>query len=66
MRMVITLRNGIQIKADVQQFSTGSSAIGGALQNLKWKTTEEPETIINWVELCEIVAVHGEDCMDGG
>jgi hypothetical protein len=60
MKMVVTLRNGVQIAADVEEFSTGRSPIGGVLKSLKWITTEEPQTVLNWLDMGEVVAVHAE------
>ena len=56
--MVVTLRSGVQIKMDVDEFSTGHSPIGGDLRSLKWSGTSDTE--LNWLDLSEVVAVHGE------
>ena len=34
MKMVVTLKNGVQIKADVEDFSTGVGSLNGDLRNL--------------------------------
>ena len=60
MQMVITLRNGVQLRMEVESFSTGSSPIGGDLRRLEWKG-RTGSTDINWLDMREVVAVHGED-----
>jgi hypothetical protein len=58
--MVITLKSGVQIRADVESFSTGAAAVSGELRNLKWAATDHPAVKITWVDVGEIAAVHGE------
>jgi hypothetical protein len=60
MKMVVTLKSGVQIKADVETFTTGTAQLSGELRNLKWTTTEQPGVKINWLNLEEIAAVHAE------
>ena len=60
MKMVVTLRNGVQIKADVKEYTTERSPVLGELRGLKWTTTEQPDVVISWVSFDEIVAIHGE------
>jgi hypothetical protein len=60
MKMVVTLRSGVQIKADVESYSTGSSPIAGDLRQLKWTTAENPSVTIEWLAMSEVVAVHTE------
>jgi len=60
MKMVITLKSGVQIKADVEDFTTGASPIFGELRNLKWTTTEQPEVTISWLDISEVASVHAE------
>ena len=65
MKMVVTLKSGVQIKADVEDFTTGASPVFGELRNLKWTTTERPEVRINWLDMGEVAAVHAEIDWDG-
>jgi hypothetical protein len=60
MKMIVTLKNGAQIGADVDEFSTGRSPIGGDLRSLKWTAAEKAQIVLNWVDLSEVVAVHAE------
>ena len=59
MKMVITLKSGVQIKADVEEFTTGASPVFGELRNLKWTATEQPEVRITWGRLLGVVLVIG-------
>jgi hypothetical protein len=59
MKMVITLRNGVQIKMNVEAFSVGRSPIGAELRTLTW-TLSDASTELSWVDLREVVAVHAE------
>ena len=66
MKMVVTLKSGIQIKADVEEFTTGRSPVFGELRELKWTSTERPEVRISWLAIGEVAAVHAErDWGDG-
>jgi hypothetical protein len=65
MKMVITLKSGVQIKADVEDFTTGTSPVFGELRNLKWTTTEQPGVVVSWLDISEVAAVHGEFSYDG-
>lgn len=60
MKMVITLKSGVQIKADVETFTTGTAQLSGELCNLKWTSTDRPHVKINWMDANEIAAVHAE------
>jgi hypothetical protein len=64
MKMVITLKSGVQIKADVEGLTTGVSPVFGELRNLKWTTTEQPEVRISWLDIGEVAAVHAEYSYD--
>ena len=58
--MVITLKSGVQIKSDVEEYTTQKSPIFGELRGLKWTTTEQPGAVISWVNPTEIAAIHAE------
>ncbi len=60
MKMVITLKSGVQIKADVEDFTTGTSAVLGELRELKWTAAGRPEVQVNWLDIGEVAAVHAE------
>jgi len=60
MKMVVTLKSGVQIKADVAEYTTQKSPIFGELRGLKWTTTEQPRVVISWVNSSEIAAIHAE------
>lgn len=65
MKMVITLKSGVQIKADVEEFTTGRSPVFGELRELKWTSTERPDVRISWLAISEVAAVHAECDWDG-
>ena len=65
MKMVVTLKSGVQIKADVEDFTTGTSAVLGELRNLKWTSAERPAVRIQWLDMGEVAAVHAEYDWDG-
>lgn len=60
MKMVVTLKSGVQIRADVEDFTTGQSPVFGELRALKWTTTAQPGTVIQWLDVSEVAAVHAE------
>lgn len=60
MRMVITLKSGVQIKADVEDCTIGRSPVFGELRELKWTTTDRPAVTIGWLDMNEVAAVHAE------
>lgn len=60
MKMVVTLKSGVQIKSDVEEYTTQKSPIFGELRGLKWTTTEQPTVVISWVNPDEIAAIHAE------
>jgi hypothetical protein len=64
MKMVITLKSGVQIKADVEDFTTGTSPLFSDLRTLKWTTTERPGAVVQWLDISEVAAVHGEFSYD--
>jgi hypothetical protein len=65
MKMVITLKCGVQIKADVEDATVGRSAVFGELRELKWTSTERSAVRIQWVDMGEVAAVHAEFDWDG-
>ena len=60
MRMVVTLKNGVQIKADVEEYTTEQSPVFGELRGLKWTTAGQPGVVISWIAPGEIAAIHAE------
>jgi hypothetical protein len=65
MKMVITLKSGVQIKADVEDCTVGRSQVFGELRDLKWTSTERPGVRIGWLDMGEVAAVHAEFDWDG-
>lgn len=65
MKMVITLKSGVQIKADVEDCTIGRSPVFGELRELKWTLPEEPDVKIGWLDINEVAAVHAEYDWDG-
>ena len=65
MKMVITLKNGVQIKADVEDYTIGRSPMFGDLSELKWTSTERPAARVQWLDLSEVAAIHSEFDWDG-
>lgn len=65
MKMVVTLKSGVQIKADVEEATIGRSAVFGELRDLKWTSTERPAVRISWLDMNEVAAVHAEFDWDG-
>ena len=64
MKMVITLKSGVQIKADVENCTIGSS-LSEELRELKWTSTERPAVRIGWLDLSQVTAIHTEYDWDG-
>lgn len=60
MKMVVTLKSGIQIRAAVEDFTTGASPVLGELRNLKWTATQRAHVQIHWLDISEVAAVHAE------
>ena len=60
MKMVVTLKSGTQIKADVEDYTTQRSPIFGELRGLKWRTTEQPSVVLSWLNPAEVAAIHAE------
>lgn len=60
MKMVVTLKSGVQIKADVEEYTTKKSPIFGELRGLEWKTTDQPTVVISWIDAGEVAAIHAE------
>lgn len=61
MMMVITLRNGVQVRASVKDMSTRVNSLNGDLRGLEWTYDDDPAgTSIGWVDISEIAAVHAE------
>ena len=60
MKIVITLKSGVQIKADVEDCTIGKSPVFGELRELKWTTTEQPAVKLGWLDINEVAAVHAE------
>jgi hypothetical protein len=60
MKMVVTLKSGVQIKADVEDSTVGRSAVFGELREPKWTSTERPAVRIQWLDMGEVAAVHAE------
>jgi hypothetical protein len=65
MKMVITLKNGVQIKADVEDYTIGKSPMFGELRELKWTSADRPETRVQWLDLNEVAAIHSEFDWEG-
>jgi hypothetical protein len=65
MKMVVTLKSGVQIKADVEDSTVGRSPVFGELRELKWTSTERPTVRIQWLDMGEVAAVHAEFDWDG-
>ena len=63
--MVVTLKSGVQIKADIEDSAIGKSPVFGELRELKWTTTGRPDVQIQWLDLNEVAAVHTEFDWDG-
>jgi hypothetical protein len=58
--MVVTLKSGVQIKAEVEEFSTGTSSLFGELRTLAWTESERAAVRLNWLDRGEVAAVHAE------
>ncbi len=59
--LVITLRNGVQVRAGVKDAEVKRDSATGKLTGLDWTLDGDPYgTSIAWVDLSEIVAVHFE------
>jgi hypothetical protein len=59
-KLVITLKSGVQIKADVDSFTTTSNKISGELRGIRWEASGKAGTSVNWLDLAEVAAVHAE------
>ena len=59
MKMVVTLRSGVQIRVDVTALSTGPDPLGD-LRPWRWTSPKDAGTVLRWVDPHEVVAVHAE------
>jgi hypothetical protein len=59
-RVVITLRSGQQVGADVTSFSMQPAPISGQLREVKWEQRKGADPVLGYVDLSEIAAVHFE------
>jgi hypothetical protein len=53
----LTFRSGAQILVDVDEFTTGTSKVNGALRSLRWRTPADWTRKLDTVNLGEVVAV---------
>lgn len=59
MFMVVTLKSGVQLRVDVDEYTVGLNGLG-ELKRLKWKANEATTSNIKYVDLDQVVAVHTE------
>jgi hypothetical protein len=59
MLMVITLKSGVQIRVDVDQYTVQEYRTG-ELAGLKWEATENTTAAPKWLDVTEVAAVHTE------
>jgi hypothetical protein len=57
MRVQITLKNGVQIEADVDEFSTFRNQLTNEITKLNWSTPEGWKRKLHTINLEEIVAI---------
>lgn len=58
--MVVTLKSGAQIRAQVTAYTVGRAALGGDLARLKWTGAEDADASLQYLDLGEVAAVHSE------
>lgn len=61
MRMVITLKSGAQVSADVTELTVGRSKLTGERERLAWTSSSDRTSKLQYVRLEEIAAIHTED-----
>lgn len=59
-KMVVTLKSGVQIKADVEAYAAEWSPAGG-LRRLKWRLAGQSDTSLAYLDVREVAAIHEED-----
>jgi hypothetical protein len=59
-KLVITLRNGVQIKTGVETFTVTRNNLTGELRGIKWEASDDATASLNWLDLAEVVAIHAE------
>ena len=57
MKMQVTFRSGVQIEADVEEFTLGRGGIDGALREITWTNKPVPARRLKYLDASEIVAV---------
>lgn len=58
--MVVTLKSGTQIRAQVTEYTVGRAPLGGALARLRWTGGEDADAALQYLDLDEVAAVHSE------
>src|ERR1044072_1378583 len=57
--MVVTLKSGAQIRADVDEYRIQHNRLGG-LVGIKWQAVARPTAAIEYLDVSEVAAVHTE------
>ncbi|MUN41423.1 hypothetical protein [Actinomadura litoris] len=57
--MVVTLKSGAQIRADVDEYRIQHNRLGG-LVGIKWQATARANAAIEYLDVSEVAAVHTE------
>ena len=59
--MVLTLRNGVQIRAAVKDANVRKNTVTDKLNGVDWTLNDDPYgNSIGWIDVGEVVAVHFE------
>lgn len=58
MKMVVTMRNGIQIDFEVDSFTTKSRRGSGELVGIEWEGGSAEGNTLSWVSFPDVAAVH--------
>jgi hypothetical protein len=59
-KLVITLKSGVQIRSDVDSFTTTTGKLAGELHGVRWVSADNAKTSLNWADLSEVAAIHAE------
>lgn len=61
MKMIITLRNGVQIDVGVKDYTVRGNRLTGELTGIDWTYDDDPAgTSVGWIDMSEVIAVHSD------
>jgi hypothetical protein len=59
-KAVIVLKNGTEIRADVEEITVSHGQLQSDLRGIKWKSPPGARTVLHWLDPQQVSAIYAE------